>query len=516
MAILDQYGKPLSAMDASPVASGRGADTPRRARLTNRTTGLGGRGDKSVGAEYNAVRLERQAAERIYQMSWTAKRLVRIVVDDMFAAGRRWTGEDKGANRAMEEAEAELALWQRLPQAIIAGRIFGTGLLIVCPDNIADFEKELKPEDIKEGGIANLVVVDRWALGVKNWRNDPTLPHYGDPYQYRWSGRIFGSASPPDGATGVRAGVREATTAQNVLVNSDRAFRFDGHECPLTEGWTSGQWEREWGISVLTEALDDIMRDAEMAHAAGHLVNEASVWIQKIEGFRESLARGEVEPDDVPVEELALVANEHRSIYRTLFIDAQDDAERRDVSWGGLIDVLDGQVDRIAAIGGIPVTRFRGTSATGLSATGDGDARDWRITIEALRKRTIDPILNRRMDKMIARHAGLDEPPDWEWNELGEMTAKDEAEVTKMRTDAVKAMMEAGVIDEEEARERLAQDEFWGPFGEFTPSINTELEIERERGAAEMEAAKLELAKNPPAPPKPPGGAAPPKAKGAG
>ena len=40
MAILDQYGKPMSAMDASPVASARGAATPRRARLTNRTTGL--------------------------------------------------------------------------------------------------------------------------------------------------------------------------------------------------------------------------------------------------------------------------------------------------------------------------------------------------------------------------------------------------------------------------------------------------------------------------------------------
>ena len=101
MVILNQYGRPMSATDAGPVDSARGPSAPRRARLTNRTTGLGGRGDKSLGAEFTAVCLDRHAAERLYQMSWTSKRLVRTIVDDMFAAGRRWTGEDESANKAM-------------------------------------------------------------------------------------------------------------------------------------------------------------------------------------------------------------------------------------------------------------------------------------------------------------------------------------------------------------------------------------------------------------------------------
>ena len=507
--LVDQYGVPVSATDA---AARRTTGGMRRARLFNSTTGLGGRGDKSVGADFMPVAMQRQDAERIYQMSWTCARLVDIVVDDMFAAGRRWTGDDEGANKAMEEAEAELNVWTVLPDSIKAGRIFGTGCMLVFLE-VGEDENPLDPMEIPEGGIANLVSVDRWSMSVQNWQTDRRIKGYGSPYQYRWSGRIFGSPSPFEGG-GEPAVPDPATTAANVLINRDRMFRFDGVRSPLTEGWTSGPWQREWGVSIITRALDDIMRDAEMAHAAGHLVNEASVWVQKIQNFRETLARGQVEKGDISPEELAMEVNELRSIYRTLFIDAQDDAERRDVSWGGLIDVLNGQVDRLAAIGGIPITRFRGTSATGLSATGEGDARDWRITVEALRAKSIDPILDRRLDKMLARHAGLAEPPEWEWNELGDMTAKEEAEVTKLRAEAGTLVLQAGAIDEEELRERLSQDEWWGAFGEFTPSVSTELEIENARQAAEKHETDLEIAKNPPPPPPAAGGGAQPKGGG--
>ena len=39
------------------------------------------------------------------------------------------------------------------------------------------------------------------------------------------------------------------------------------------------------------------------------------------------------------------------------------------------------------------MTRFLGKSATGLNATGEGDARDWRITVAAMQQRILDPIL---------------------------------------------------------------------------------------------------------------------------
>ena len=493
MPILDQYGLPLTATDAGvPLVTG---GRTRQPRIVNRSTGLGTGLDKGVGAEFQAIALDREQAERLYQMSWTCGKLVDTVVDDMFAAGRRWTGADEGANKAMEKAENDLGLWLALPDAIKAGRIFGTGAMLLFTSTAGE-DTPLAPEDIKEGMLANLVSVDRWSLSVQNWQTDMRMPGYGQPYQYIWNGRTFGFPASPSGMEG---GSTRPPYAQNVILNKDRMFRFDGVRSPLTEGWTSGPWHREWGISVLTRAIDDVMRDVSMVAAAGHLVNEASVWVQKIPDFREALARGMEEKGEASVEQIAEATNSLRSIYRTVFIDVEGEATRVDVTWGGLAEVLHKQTERIAAIEGIPITRFLGTSATGMSATGEGDARDWRITVEATRARTVDPILTHRLDVMLARHAGITgDPPEWEWNTLGDMTDGEYSELTHKRTEATLLAYQAGLVDEDEARERLSQDEWWGELGPYTMPLSMEMEAEaaeRDRqDKSALETAKLAAA----------------------
>ena len=458
---------------------------------------MGGASDKDATSEFFPVQLSRQRAEAIYQTSWVMGRLVDTVVDDMFAAGRRWIGEDEGANKAMEDAEAELGFWTVLPDALRASRIWGSSLLVICPTD-GDFESPIDPKNVKEGGVANLVSVDRWSLSVENWQTNPTRPRYGKPYQYRWSSRVFSRSTTLAGENKqsklTHSGPDSIFNNQNILVNADRCLRFDGIRSPLTEGWTSGPWEREWGISLISRALDEVMRDATMAAATGHLVAESSVWVQKISGFRDTLATGRVARDDVSPEDLAEQVNELRSIYRTLFVDSEDDATRVEVAWGGLIEVLKHQIDRIAAVDGIPITRFRGTSASGLSATGEGDARDWRITVKAIRKKNIDPILHRKLDLMIARHAGIKgEPPEWEWNELGDMTDTEKAELTTKRTEATMLPFASGIIDEDEVRERLAQDEWWGELGAWGgPTAHEQLEMDREDEKAEEDSFAAE------------------------
>ncbi len=486
----------MQAMDSN-------AGSNRMARLRNTTTGMGTELDKSLASEFIPIRVDRAEAETIYQMSWAMARMINIPVEDMFAAGRRWTSDDKSANEAMEKAEAELKLWVALPGAMIASRIWGTAAVIVCPDDHSQFERELDPEDVKEGSIANLVAVDRFSLSVLNWRTDKTKPRYAEPFQYQWNDRVSGHAGPDSYTGSMAADPAPATTqSQRTVVNGDRMIRFDGQRSPLTEGWVSGPWEREWGVSLITRALEDILRDATMTANAAHLVSEASVWVQKIHGFKETIARGPEKGEATP-EDIAQEVNMLRSIYRTLFMDMEDEAERKDVTWAGLVDVLDRQTRRLAAIGGIPITRFEGTSATGLNATGDGDARDWRITVEATRKRDVAPVLD-RIDMMLAKHVGLEEPPEYEWNKLGEMTDKEKAEVTALWTKAVNDTYVNGLVDEDEARERLAQDEFWGDLGDWTPSMKSELEEERKAEEAQRqseEAMKLQKAKAAGAPP---------------
>ena len=76
--------------------------------------------------------MPREEAEQLYTMSWAAAKMVNTLIDDMFYHGRRFTGDDQGAIDAFQEAEHELGLMTALPNAMKAGQIFGTGLMIMC------------------------------------------------------------------------------------------------------------------------------------------------------------------------------------------------------------------------------------------------------------------------------------------------------------------------------------------------------------------------------------------------
>ena len=97
-------------------------------------------------------------------------KMVDIPVDDMFWRGRRFTGDDEGAIKAFEEAQDELNLLTALPNAMKAGSIFGTALMILCQVEAGgegELDKPFTPDNVQEGGLANLWVVDRWACSVR-------------------------------------------------------------------------------------------------------------------------------------------------------------------------------------------------------------------------------------------------------------------------------------------------------------------------------------------------------------
>ena len=259
---------------------------------------------------------------------------------------------------------------------------------------------------------------------------------------------------------------------------------------PLTEGWTTGPWEREWGISELTKALDAIAREAATNAGVGHLVQEASVWVQKVMNFKESI-RCRPAPDEPTAEEMAVEANLLKSIYRIMFIDAEDDAERVNMTWAGLPDIMDKQWQLLAAIADTPMTRFLSQSPAGMNATGSSDADNYAIRVAAMQKRLLDPVL-RKLDIMVARHAGLNEPPEYEWVPLTDLSEKDRAETAKLQGETLNLAYTDGVIDEDEYRERLSQNEFWGELGSWAgPNQMQELEFGREDQKAEEQAHRM-------------------------
>ena len=446
-------------------------------RFQNLTTGQGTSLDKSMQGHFTPRILTPLEAETLYQQSWAVKKMLDIPVDDMWARGLMWEDDDEDKVRMMEEVCIELGLQRALSGAIKASMMFGSGLLVVVPKT-GDMEKPMPDYGmIPEGGIANLLVIDRWSASINAVGEDPRMPGYGMPYTYRLALRSGG--------------------ASDMVVHADYVHRFDGIRAPMTEGWRTGVWERMWGTSFLSAVVEEVVRDAAINGGVGQLVQEASVWVMKIQNLKEAL-RGRPVPGEPTADEIGMQTNLLRSIYRTQFVDREDEVQRVAVNFGSLPELLNQQAVRLAAMGDIPFTRFMSQSPGGLNATGASDASNYALKVASDQKNKLDIPL-RKINMALARHAGLEKPPEYRWLPLVDRDEKMAAEAVRIATGAVVETFVAGLIDEAEARERLSNIDFWGELGDWSPSASLQMEQEREDERA-MERTKMMMDKPAPAP----------------
>ena len=440
-----------------------GSSLPQRPNFVNAGTGLGTPSDKSYGAAFQPILMDRSALEILHRYSWAARKAIDIPVDDAWVRGRRFTGDDEGAIAAMDEAVDDLNSDSAVAEAMRAGRIFGSALLIIVPTS-GSIEGPMYPAKIKEGGVANLYIVEHYQVEIYTMQTDRRKPGFGRPYQYK---------------------VQPRWGEPEWIVHKDWVLRFDGRRSPLSEGWVVGPERRDWGMSELVTIVNEVHRDEANHVGIAHLIQEASIFVMKMAGFKDAI-KGRQDKGEPTIQELASETNMAKSMYRTMFVDREDEAERVNPSFGGLPDLVDRLADRIAAAADIPRTRFFGVSPAGMNATGDSDAQNYAIHVKSNQKKHLTKPL-KKLDKVLQAHAGIPEKKsdesdtfEYEWIPLMDLSDADKAEATKSLTESVVAAYAGGLIDEDEARERLSQDEFWGELGEWTPSAMTEHEMENE------------------------------------
>ena len=426
--------------------------------LVNEMTGLGGERDHARHLYFRDILMSQGELETLYRSSWAARKAIDIPVEDMWSPGKDWTGDDEGAIKAMEEAEQSLGLYEAVTSAQKAGELFGTALIcILSADD--DPGEPLDVDKISEGSISNLLVVDRYSCGIAAWVQDPRMPRYGKPWMYQ-----------------VRTRAAEHEHPGLMHVHHSRVIRCDGVAPLLTEGWSS--MERDWGVSSLNASVNEIAREEAMHGGIDQLVQEASIQVMKIDGFKDAVM-GRQDRDDPSLENLAAANSAAKSLYKTLFIDSQDDTQRVQVSFAGLADLVDKKSTRLASMFDIPVTRFLGVSPGGLNSTGDSDALNYAIRLTSQRARFMrrDGLL---LDRVVARHAGLAEPPDCEWRPIMRLSPALEAEANAKQAEGVLAALDKGAIMEDEARELLSRISGW--YGELKPLTDAEMEEMRQVG----------------------------------
>ena len=448
--ILNAQGKPARTAGFGTYGSGPALT---HGGYRNPLSGAGGHTDKSDAGFFQPTYLQsRQQLETIYVESWACRKFIDIPIDDMTIRWRSFEGEDEGQVEAMKEAEAEYQVVPRLTRAMKAGRLYGTGLLVMVTRE-AELSEPLDPEAVRPGDLIHLLPLDRHDANRFSWDENPYSPTYGQTIEYFMS----------------------PTLGRPFHVHASRVLRFDGLTPLSASGYTV--YQREWGVSCVIPVLLSLLQDQAVASGASHLTNEASIPVLRLSGLREAMT-GRPDPGDLTPAQMGEAINTFKSLYRTMFLDSGDEFERVSVTWSGLPDLMDRFARRLAAAADIPATRFWGQSPVGMNATGESDMKNYASNVAAQQKRLLTEPL-RTLDMVLARSAGLAERLPYSWPSIIDASDEERAAVSKARAEAVKVAVDAQVIDENEARAALDGDELFGELEEW-PDITLPRERETE------------------------------------
>ena len=427
----------------------------------------------------------REAAEIPFVQSWAMQHALSIPAFVTMAKWRRFIDDEAEGStvdliKAFEKAEQKWLLPLKIADAMVAGNIWGTALLVAFTDE-APLTEPIDYARIRPGSLKNLVLFDRYYAHVKQMQEDYLRPGYGDPEIYTF----YPDDEGGPGATAAAKGQTPARRPMNGASNSGRAgngrtfdvhasrvFRFDGLRPIVNDGWTAYSNERsDWGLSLLTSLLITAIQDQSVASAMTQAATEASMMVVKLHKYRDYLSgEEEIEAGEVPDTKLAASAR-LRSMWRVSVMDKNDEVERLNIPLAGWDRLSDQQLTRIAASAQIPQAYFLGRSPGGLDSSGDSDMENFALRISALERYRISPILDDRLDLLIAKDAGLDHAPDYEWNMLIDLSDQERAEILDNVASALEKAVNAYAIDNAEFREvlnglALTNNAFSGPAPE--------------------------------------------------
>lgn len=370
--------------------------------------------DKAAATVYGYARLTDDQLIAAYATSWAARKLINVPAGDMLRKWRAWQGEDVTKIAAEEE---RLKVKSKLLEAKIKARLFGGAGIFIGTDQ--DLTQPLDVERIQSGGIKYLTVLDRRELTAGEIETDPLNEYFNRPKYYT----VAGSKN------------------QTQIHPSHFAILMgEPNMDVINDGW---------GLSVLQHCLDAIKNADGAAANIASMIFEANVDVIGIPDLTSNLANGGAEFERQLLARFALFA-QGKGVAGVGILDKEEEYKRNSINFATLPDLLEKFIVLAGAADGIPVSRFLGTSAAGLNATGEGDMEVYFDKIQSMQFDLESEIYT--LDNALLRSAGVDPALNYVWNPLEQANATEVATTNKTTTDSLININTLGVYSGEEMR----------------------------------------------------------------
>lgn len=133
----------------------------------------------------------------------------------------------------------------------------------------------------------------------------------------------------------------------------------------------------------------------------------------------------------------------------------------------GTLDKLQAQAqEQIASVAGIPLVILLGVTPSGLNASSDGEVRSFYANVKSYQERTLRAPMHTLLDLIQLDIDGKIDPEiGFEFHDLWEMSETDKAQIRKTNADIDSIYVGVGVVDNQEVRDRITQDEESPYFG---------------------------------------------------
>lgn len=368
--------------------------------LTNFVAGLGNMKDKRTAGAFVLQFLDQGTIDALYASDWIAARVVDSQPRDETRVWREWQA-GKRQILAIESLEASLGVRAKVRKArTLARKDGGSAILLGFGDS--DPTTEIRPENIRKGGLRYLNVFDRTEITPTELERDPYSPYCGLPKGYHLHG------------TGVGA---------EVVVHPSRIVRFLGDDSLSRSSSVQG-----WGFSVLQRIYDDLLSSATTRSASASLVLEAKIDVFKVKDL--SLNARDPNWRDRMLARFGL-ANLAKSLNNALILDSEEEWDQKQIKFEGLPDYVKLFLEICAGAAGMPVSRLLGKAPTGLNSSvgGDAETRAWYDKVSEEQNTELRPTLH-PLDEALIRSALGTRPAEvyYQWAPLWQQTEGEKAD----------------------------------------------------------------------------------------
>jgi phage-related protein (TIGR01555 family) len=462
------------ALPAPPAPPAEPSSWQRRVdSIVNMMTGLGGLSDKGAAGRPNLYWSPLTDAELValYRTNGYARRFVDIIPNDATKKGWKVVDDTQQPDVLKEEGE-RLEITARVAQAWKMARLRGGAvILMVTDDEIPpEFRRQphrwlSQPLDLtRVRKLLNLVVLTRAEAHVTEYDSDIRSPGFRQPKLwsiYPSTGSGFGLAG--DGLN---------------LVHASRVLYIPGAELPPDTRYENAGFDD----SVLQAVWDQVRNKTSIDQGGAVLVQGLRQAVVKILGL-ENKAVGD---------QAALFNARMRLMAQSLgmlnmaVLGAGEEYETNDGSVAGFGDLDDAAKEALAAVTGIPLTRWFGLAPGGLNADGESQRGMWNDVVSASQEYFLRPPLTRLYRVVYAAKEGptrgaIPKSFKVEFCPLEEPTRKEIADYRHKVALTDQILIDSGVVSPEHvARSRFGEDGWQDELLPMSEEDLAELELEPE------------------------------------